>query len=101
MHPHLQVATLIVVVFGGVVGCVVGMFYILWRAVDDSFPSLFGTSGENKMASEKARHIAARVWCDQDMSGVVMDVDAAERIAVIVDEVLAKQGEDVEPHVVE
>ncbi len=38
--------------------------------------------------SEKALGIAARVWCDQDMRTVVMDSDAAIRIAMIVDEVL-------------
>ncbi len=41
--------------------------------------------------SEKALQIAARVWCDQDMTKIVMDADAAERIALIVDSVLASQ----------
>ena len=39
-------------------------------------------------ASGKAREIAARVWCDKDMKDVVMDVNAAERIALIIDSVI-------------
>ena len=30
-----------------------------------------------------ARQIAARIWCDQDYSHVVMDVDLAEEIAIM------------------
>ena len=30
-----------------------------------------------------ARQIAARIWCDQDYSHVVMDVDLAEKIAIM------------------
>ncbi len=41
-------------------------------------------------ASVKALQIAARVWCDQDMKTVVMDTEAAERIAAIIDGVLSK-----------
>jgi hypothetical protein len=36
-----------------------------------------------KLTLEHAREIAARVWCDQDMSHVEMDVGKAERIAEI------------------
>jgi len=35
-----------------------------------------------------AREIAARVWCDQEMRNVVMDAEAAEAIAKIVDGVM-------------
>ncbi len=42
----------------------------------------------NLNASRKAREIAARLWCDDAMKDVPMDVDAAERIALIVDKVL-------------
>lgn len=43
--------------------------------------------------SERAIGIAARVWCDWDMRKVVMDVEAAEKIAAIIDEVISKQTE--------
>lgn len=46
--------------------------------------------GNGKQPSEMARHIAARVWCDQDMKDVAMDVDAAECIARIIDSVLSE-----------
>ena len=35
------------------------------------------------MELETARHIAARIWCDQEYSHVEMDVDLAEEIAVM------------------
>ena len=34
-----------------------------------------------------AREIAARVWCDQEMGSVAMDVEAAEEIAKIIERV--------------
>ena len=39
--------------------------------------------------SERSIGIAARVWCDQDMRDVIMDVEAARKIAAILDEVIA------------
>lgn len=51
---------------------------------------LIGEEATN-LPSVKALHIAARVWCDQDMKSVVMDTDAAERIAAIIDEVIQDQ----------
>lgn len=41
---------------------------------------------------KKAIEVAARVWCDQEMSSVVMDKNAAMEIAKIIDGVLADQG---------
>ena len=35
------------------------------------------------MNIETARHIAARIWCDPEYSHVQMDVDLAEKIAVM------------------
>ncbi len=40
-----------------------------------------------------AREIAARVWCDQEMRNVVMDLDAAEAIARIINDVRFAQAE--------
>ena len=37
--------------------------------------------------STVSREIAARVWCDQEMGHCVMDVDAAEEIAAIIERV--------------
>jgi hypothetical protein len=42
-------------------------------------------------AMKTAREIAARVWCDQEMQNVAMDVDAAEEIAVIIESVRQSQ----------
>ena len=42
-----------------------------------------------------SREIAARVWCDPEMSSVVMDVEAAEHIAVIIESV--RQGQATPP----
>ncbi len=42
--------------------------------------------------SEEAIHIAARVWCDQSMSHVTMDIEAVREIAVIVDRVLKQHN---------
>lgn len=44
------------------------------------------------MPSLVAKEIAARVWCDQEMRNCVMDVGAAEEIAVIVDRVRHEQS---------
>ena len=38
--------------------------------------------------SDRAKGIAARIWCDQDMSKVCMDVDSAMKIATILDRVI-------------
>jgi hypothetical protein len=51
-----------------------------------------GGTGIAPLASTVAREIAARVWCDQEMGNVVMDVDAAEAIARIIDGVRRGQG---------
>ena len=37
----------------------------------------------NKMDIKIAREVAARVWCDPEMSNVVMDAEKAEAIAQI------------------
>ena|SRR5690348_8302421 len=39
-----------------------------------------------------AREIAARVWCDPEMSKVAMDVDAAEQIAIIIQSIREEQA---------
>lgn len=41
---------------------------------------------------ELAREIAGRIWQDQEMRHVVMDVEAAEKIATILLSVLLKQA---------
>lgn len=41
---------------------------------------------------KKAIEVAARVWCDQEMTSVVMDTNAAMEIARIVDNVLLDQN---------
>lgn len=51
----------------------------------------------DRPASERALQVAARVWCDQEMSALVMDAAACKRIAVIVDEVLQGNSEQVSP----
>lgn len=38
----------------------------------------------------KAIEIAGRVWCDPDMAGVQMDVDAATAIAIVLKSVLSE-----------
>jgi hypothetical protein len=43
------------------------------------------------IVKQRAAEIAARVWCDPAMRHVVMDRDAANRIAAIVAEVLRAQ----------
>lgn len=45
-------------------------------------------------ASSRGRGIAARIWCDPDMANVVMDVDKAEEIAKIIDEVIANNTQE-------
>ena len=40
-----------------------------------------------------AREIAARIWCDLEMSKVAMDVDAAEAIAKIIYDVRRNQAD--------
>lgn len=42
--------------------------------------------------SKTATEIAARVWCDPEMRGIVMDPKAATEIAVIVHRVRQEQG---------
>lgn len=49
-------------------------------------------NGTSKLPSERSIHIAARVWCDQDMGCVVMDTNAAVEIAVIIDKVIKDQS---------
>ena len=51
-----------------------------------------GSLGLSKEPSALAREIAARVWCDQAMGNIVMDVDAAEAIAKIIDDVRRNQA---------
>jgi len=41
--------------------------------------------------TKRATEIAARVWCDQDMSDIVMDSQAVEAIAHIIAAVLEEQ----------
>ena len=48
-----------------------------------------------KPPSKIALEIAARVWCDQEMKNCVMDTEAAERIARIVDEVRREQCDEL------
>ena len=38
-----------------------------------------------------AREIAARIWCDPEMSGIAMDTVAAEHIATIIQSVLDRR----------
>lgn len=52
-----------------------------------------GSLGLSKKPSTMAREIAARVWCDQSMGNIVMDVDAAEAIAKIIDSVRHNQAD--------
>ena len=55
--------------------------------------------------SQAAMEIAGRVWCDQDMSNLVMDADSAIEIARIIDRVIASQRtqgeEETQPTIVE
>lgn len=46
-----------------------------------------------KEPSTLAREIAARVWCDKSMGNIVMDVDAAEAMAKIIDDVRRNQAD--------
>lgn len=39
----------------------------------------------------RAIHVASRVWCDQEMGDVVMDVNAAGEIACIIERVIQQQ----------
>ena len=50
------------------------------------------TGGVACKPSEIAIEIAARVWCDQEMGNCVMDVEAAEAIAKIIDGVRHEQS---------
>lgn len=43
---------------------------------------------DDQKPSQVAREIAARVWCDHEMSTVVMDVEAAVQIARIIERVI-------------
>lgn len=43
-----------------------------------------------KRIDQTALEIAARVWCDQEMGSVAMDVSAAEEIAKIIERVRSK-----------
>lgn len=47
--------------------------------------------GGNRTPSDKALQIAARIWCDKEMTAVVMDGDAATEIARIIDAVIESQ----------
>ena len=40
----------------------------------------------------RAMGIAARIWCDQDMSRLTMDEKAAMEIASIIERVISNQG---------
>jgi hypothetical protein len=40
-------------------------------------------TGGGMMKLETARHIAARIWCDQEYQHIEMDVHLAEKIAVM------------------
>lgn len=51
-----------------------------------------GSLGLSKDPSTLAREVAARVWCDQEMGSTVMDVEAAETIAGIIEDVWVKQS---------
>lgn len=42
--------------------------------------------------SERARHIAARIWCDPEMKAICMDVDAATEIAAIIDRLIGGEA---------
>lgn len=44
------------------------------------------------LISDKAYEIAARVWCDKEMSNITMDSDAVDSIAKIIDSVLKKNS---------
>ena len=44
--------------------------------------------------SVMAYHIAARTWCDLEMSHVTMDIEAATKIAYILDDVMKEQRTD-------
>ena len=52
-----------------------------------------GSLGVQKEPSTSAKEIAARVWCDQEMGNIVMDVEAAEAIARIIDDVRRNQAD--------
>ncbi len=65
-------------------------------AVHDRAAAALVTAKAVEQPSERAIHIAARVWCDQDMRTVVMDQDAALRIARIIDEVIKTHSMPVE-----
>jgi hypothetical protein len=41
-----------------------------------------------------AREVAARIWCDQEMSSVVMDVELAEEIAQLLVSRLTQRAPD-------
>lgn len=45
----------------------------------------------SKIASITSIEIAARIWCDPEMSKIVMDKDAVIAIALILDDVISKQ----------
>ena len=45
-------------------------------------------------AGVKAVHIAARVWCDPEMSHCIVDWEQCERIAEIIQGVLDTCGDD-------
>ena len=48
-----------------------------------------------RTTSEKALEIAARIWQDQDMRSVVMDMKAVRQIAAILETVIGAQQGDV------
>ena len=42
-----------------------------------------------------AREVAARIWCDQEMSSIVMDVELVEEIAQLLASRLTPRAADV------
>ena len=48
-----------------------------------------------------AREVAARIWCDQEVSAIEMDVELAEEIAQLLASRLTKRAADVSDVAVE
>ncbi len=48
-------------------------------------------SGKMADLRKRAIGVAARVWCDQDMSYITMDTDAIKEIASIIERVISNQ----------
>ncbi len=45
-----------------------------------------------------AREVAARIWCDQEVSAIEMDVELAEEIAQLLASRLTKRAADLRQH---